>query len=73
MQTAPKYDKIELYNHEGEILATHNDCGMFITAELIVIVEVTNDSIQNAQVTEGITYSLKDVKRYKTYGSNNQV
>jgi len=67
MQSAPKYSKIELFDQDGEIKATHEDCGMFITGELFVIVEDTNDSLQNNQVSEGILYNMKEISKYKTY------
>ena len=69
MQSAPKYSKIELYDHKGEIMETHQDCGMFITAETLVIVEDSVDSVHNNQVSEGILYKLSDISRYKTYKS----
>jgi hypothetical protein len=67
MQSAPKYSKIELFDTNGELLKTHEDCGMFITGEIFVIVEDSNDSVQNNQVSEGILYNMRDISRYKTY------
>lgn len=67
MQSAPKYSKIELFNKDNELEASHEDCGMFITGELFVIVEDSNDSVQNNKVSEGILYNMKDLSRYKTY------
>lgn len=67
MQTAPKYSKIEIIFNDERDMAIHNDCGMFISGNKLVIVEDTNDSILNTQVTEGIIYDLDVVGKYKTY------
>lgn len=69
MQTAPKYSKIEVLFKGGIPSAIHNDCGMFISGNKLVIVEDRNDSIHNTQVTEGIIYDLDVVDRYKTHKS----
>jgi len=71
MQTAPKYSKIELIIEEGVIskdLITHEDCGMFISGDNLIIVEdVKDETGETNTVTEGTIYQLKNVKQYKTY------
>ena len=71
MQTAPKYSKIELIIEEGVIskdLIIHEDCGMFISGDNLIIVEdVKDETGETNTVTEGTIYQLKNVKQYKTY------
>jgi hypothetical protein len=69
MQTAPKYSKVELVLNEPIQTKTHTDCGMVISGNKLIIVEDTNDSIHNTQVTEGIVYDLDNISRYRTYKS----
>jgi hypothetical protein len=73
MQQAPKYSKIELILGSNNVndpqpLVTHEDCGMFISGDNLVIVEDVKDNTgETNTVTEGTVYQLKNVKQYKTY------
>lgn len=72
MQGAPKYKKIiltwrpELGSTE-ETTSEFEDCGMVLTADKIIIVKDTHDSVDNLLSTEGSIFELSDLKSYKTY------
>jgi hypothetical protein len=65
MQTAPKYEKIELRLRARK--QTYLNCGMVITGDHIIVVTDTIDSVHNNTVSTGDVYPLSDVIRYKTY------
>ena len=67
MQSAPKYSKIVLKvkSRELEFL----DSGMFISGDYLVIVQDTNDSLQNTQLTRGELFKMSDIEYYETYKS----
>ena len=67
MQSAPKYSKIVLKvrGRELEFL----DSGMFISGDYLVIVQDTNDSLQNTQLTRGELFKMSDIWYYETYKS----
>lgn len=66
MQGAPKYDKIEL-TWKNDDISTFENCGMVVTADKIIIVTDTNDSIQNVMKSHGQIFELSELKEYKTY------
>lgn len=71
MQGAPKYAKIQLtwkaHSDQEEKITEYEDCGMVVTADKVIIVKDTHDSVSNMQKTEGSVFELSDLKSYATY------
>lgn len=67
MNDIPKYSKIELFNLEGVLDESYENCGMFITNNTIIVVKETVDSIENITLSEGTIHSLSLISKYKTY------
>jgi len=72
MQGAPKYAKIKLTWKPNEInkketTTEFENVGMVVTADKIIIVSETHDSITNMMKTEGSVFELSQLKSYETY------
>jgi len=70
MQGAPKYAKIVI-TWKTTLTTEFEDCGMVVTADKVIIVKDTHDSVTNMQKTEGSVFELKDMKSYATYKEKN--
>ena len=66
MQGAPKYNKIEIKWRTG-ITDTFEDCGMVLTADKIILVTDSIDSVENLHKTQGLVFELSDMESYATY------
>ena len=71
MQGAPKYAKIEITwkpnSDQGETTSEFENVGMVVTADKIIIVSDTHDSVTNMLKTEGQVFELSHMKSYRTY------
>lgn len=71
MQGAPKYAKIVLTwkaNADEEIKTTeYENVGMVVTADKVIIVNETHDSVSNMIKTEGSVFELSQLVSYATY------
>ncbi len=66
MQGAPKYARITLTWKDGKT-DTFEDVGMVVTADKVIIVKDTHDSVNNEQKSEGSVFELSDMVSYATY------
>jgi len=70
MQSAPKYAKIILTWKSDTIMektTEFENVGMVVTADKIIIVSESHDSVTNMVKTEGSVFELSDMKSYQTF------
>ena len=72
MQGAPKYEKIVLtwkptLGRVESAKTEFENCGMVVTADKVIIVKETHDSVTNLMKTEGSVFELSAMESYATF------